>query len=102
MASSARVIQLHPDDNVVTALEDLAPGTAFVSGGRTLATKEPVPFGYKVAVAFIPAGGQVLKYGLPIGVATEPIEAGAVVHTHNLKSLAELAYLGTEQGGRQS
>ena len=37
-----------------------------------------------MALADVPTGGQVRKYGQVIGVATRPIQAGEHVHTHNL------------------
>lgn len=40
--------------------------------------------GHKIALTDIPAGGQVIKYGYPIGIATMEIHAGEAVHTHNL------------------
>lgn len=40
--------------------------------------------GHKVALQTISAGEKVIKYGYPIGVATEDIPAGAHVHSHNL------------------
>lgn len=40
--------------------------------------------GHKYALAAIPAGQPVIKYGLPIGRAAAAIAAGEHVHTHNL------------------
>ena len=45
-----------------------------------------VPAGHKIALADIKKGEKVIKYGYPIGVATEDIKAGDFVHTHNLSS----------------
>ncbi|MBQ6419928.1 MAG: altronate dehydratase [Clostridia bacterium] len=42
--------------------------------------------GQKYAAAPIKKGEAVVKYGFPIGIATEEIPAGAHVHTHNLKT----------------
>lgn len=42
--------------------------------------------GHKVATADIAAGGDVIKYGQPIGVATADIAAGQPVHSHNLQT----------------
>ena len=39
-----------------------------------------------VAARGIGTGEKIIKYGAPIGSATEPIAAGAHVHTHNLQS----------------
>ncbi len=81
-------IILHPDDNVATALRDLECGTALtLANGRVVDTAEPIPFGYKVALRAIGPDEYVVKYGVPIGVATAPIAAGARVHIHNLRTL---------------
>ena len=45
-----------------------------------------VSTGHKVAVCDIAAGENVIKYGFPIGHATEDIKKGDAVHTHNLKT----------------
>ena len=42
--------------------------------------------GHKYAVRDIKRGENVIKYGSPIGHATEDIPRGAHVHTHNLKT----------------
>ncbi len=42
--------------------------------------------GHKYAVRPIRKGENVIKYGFPIGVATEDIAEGEHVHTHNLKT----------------
>ena len=59
-----KIIKIHPDDNV----------------GVDVTT------GHKVALCDIEEGGNVIKYGFPIGYATEKIEKGEHVHTHNLKT----------------
>ena len=51
-----------------------------------LTPKGGIPAGHKVALTAIPAGSPVIKYGYPIGVATENIQPGGHVHTHNLKT----------------
>ena len=42
--------------------------------------------GMKYALAPIKKGEKVVKYGFPIGCATEDIAAGDLVHSHNLQS----------------
>jgi altronate dehydratase len=73
-------IRLHSSDNVVIALADL-PAGAEVEGMQLLTA---IPRGHKIAVAAIPAGGLVLRYGQIIGQALVDIPAGAHVHSHNL------------------
>ena len=43
--------------------------------------------GHKYAVKEIKKGEQVIKYGFPIGVATDNIQIGEKVHSHNLKTV---------------
>ena len=42
--------------------------------------------GHKYALRDISAGEKVIKYGFPIGHATEDIKKGEHVHTHNMKT----------------
>ncbi|MFT4148862.1 MAG: altronate dehydratase family protein [Paracoccaceae bacterium] len=72
----ARVLRLHPDDDVGIALTDLAPGQESAA--------EDIPRGHKFALRPIPAGAYVRKYGQIIGVATRDIPLGVHVHVQNL------------------
>ena len=42
--------------------------------------------GHKIARRAIAAGESVIKYGFPIGTATQGIAEGEAVHSHNLKT----------------
>ena len=78
------VIVISARDNVATALEALETGRQFEARGAILTVVEAIPRGHKVALARIPAGEPVVKYGSPIGVATADVLPGTHVHTHNL------------------
>jgi altronate hydrolase len=73
-------IKIHEDDNVIVALENLKAGTV-VEG---VTARCDIPAGHKMAIADIPEGGRVIKYGSRIGYAKEDIPAGQWVHTHNV------------------
>jgi hypothetical protein len=45
-----------------------------------------IPRGHKIARRAIAVGEKVVKYGAPIGLATQPIQPGQHVHLHNVKS----------------
>lgn len=75
-------LRLHPDDNVIIALADLAPGAQLPGLERPLA--QAVPRGHKIAGVTIGKGAQVIRYGQTIGVATADIAPGEHVHVHNL------------------
>ena len=68
MEQAALVI--NQQDNVAVALKDIPP----------------ILQGHKIALQDIAAGAHVIKYGHPIGTATQDICAGDWVHSHNLKT----------------
>jgi len=84
--------RIDPHDNVAVALRDLpveekiffpeGDGTRTV----TLTVTEPIVAGHKVALGDLPADAEVIKYGHPIGRTTQPVPAGAWVHSHNMAS----------------
>jgi altronate hydrolase len=94
------LLQLHPGDPVALARRELEAGTVLESPGRTVTVRDTVPHGHKIALIDIAAGEQVLKYGQPIGIATQPIAAGEHVHEHNLRSLSREGIPVPAQDGR--
>jgi altronate hydrolase len=77
-----RVIRLHPQDDVVIALDQLVGGMHLPAEGVTVVGL--VPPGHKVAARPIAQGAVVRRYGQIIGLASQPIRAGQHVHSHNL------------------
>jgi hypothetical protein len=81
--------QNHPADNVAVVLADAQAETLHVIGSpaiETLALREPVAYGHKVAVKPIAVGEAILKYNIRIAAATRDIQAGEWVHLHNCAS----------------
>lgn len=71
-AADNRAYVVHRDDNVATALDDLAVSTARLVGeirGRRecLEVREAFGSGHKVALTGIPEGQAVIKFGIRIG-----------------------------------
>jgi altronate hydrolase len=81
---TADVVHIHPADNVAVAARPLDTGDLISVGGHSLRVAEPVGMGHKLALARVPIGERVFKYGQTIGFATQAIEPGALVHSHNL------------------
>lgn len=77
---------LHPDDNTLVARAHAPEGTEVETEAGPVRLTRPIPMAHKIARRPIPAGGTVLKYGMPIGVATADIAAGDHVHIHNIRS----------------
>lgn len=84
MIPVTEVLRVHPRDNVLVALRDLQPGETVRSRTEELIAKSSVPRGHKLATTPVSAGSPILKYGWPIGLATQDIASGEYVHTHNL------------------
>ncbi|MGO9457341.1 MAG: UxaA family hydrolase [Acidimicrobiales bacterium] len=78
-------------DDVAVAVRDLEAGSTSVAFLDTASTtlapvSESIPLGHKVALRDLAAGAEVIEYGVPIGVLTQPVSAGSLVHVHNLRS----------------
>lgn len=81
-----RLIRLAPDDNVLVAAQRIESGEAVRIEGSDVTLAKSLPLGYKVAARDIAAGEKILKYGAPLGSASQAIALGEVVHVHNLRS----------------
>ena len=77
-----RMVIVHPEDSVATVLDTETTITRLANGQPCAAG---VPFGHKVAIRPLHEGAPVVKYGVTIGNATQPIEAGEHVHVHNCR-----------------
>jgi altronate hydrolase len=90
MKSTKRnALRIDPRDNVVTLLCPVPAGTSVVwtEDGDSVSARRELPAGHKVAIEAIPLGGEIRKYGHPIGRAGEAIAPGEWVHTHNLDAV---------------
>src|SRR4051812_19607267 len=85
-AASRVAVHLRPTDNVAVAARPLAPGAEVRVNGRSVAVRDRVGLGHKVAVADIAAGDPVTKYGQIIGFPPRDTPAGSHVHVHNVRA----------------
>ena len=82
-----KLVQITPKDMVAVALCPLKAGEAVSYGAGEVMPLSDIPMGHKVALRAIAKGEPVVKYGFPIGEATEDIPLGGHVHTHNIHTL---------------
>ncbi|HPS12675.1 MAG TPA: altronate dehydratase family protein, partial [Prolixibacteraceae bacterium] len=82
----AKFIKINPSDNVAVCLEAGAINEEILVEGTKIRIKQDIPVGHKVSLTTIEKDANVIKYGAPIGHATERIEPGIHVHAHNLKT----------------
>jgi altronate hydrolase len=88
MSSSSvlpRFIQIHPDDNLLVALNDMPEGTRISYRDRELILREPVRAKHKFTIHPVERGGYVRMYGVVVGKAIEKIEQGGVVSLRNIR-----------------
>jgi len=76
-----QVIRLKDADNVAVAIRDLPAGTEVLPGVVTL---QDIPQAHKIALCPIPRGGRIIRYGVTLGYATDPIPTGAWINEHML------------------
>ncbi len=85
---AARYLKIHPQDNVVVALSDLKAGEEVIINGHALKLTDNIPGKHKFAEKELKPDAEVIMYGVLVGRATQPIRAGGVIGTHNLKHKA--------------
>jgi altronate hydrolase len=78
------VLQIDPRDNVLIALRDLRKGDLVSWSGHSLQLQSNVPAKHKFTTGKFSAGADVIMYGILVGKAREPLEAGEVLTTRNL------------------
>lgn len=87
-----RAIVIDAKDNVATALTNIESGDTVMvvssSQNKICETKvtKAIPFGHKLAISAISKGDKVIKYGEPIGHASQDIGPSEYVHIHNVDS----------------
>jgi altronate dehydratase small subunit len=83
-----RAFQIQPKDNVATLIDDAPAGAVEVVGATTgeIAAVEKIARGHKMVLRDLAVNEAVIKFGVRIGHATQPIRRGAWVHLHNLAS----------------
>jgi len=90
MQSVANALVLDPADDVAVLIAAVEAGALVKvetpDGTLSLAAREALPMGHKIALHALPAGNPVRKYGEVIGRLTQPVAPGDHVHIHNLAS----------------
>lgn len=81
-----RYIKINQQDNVIVALVDLTKGEVLEENEFQITLLEDIKRGHKIALKDISPGENIVKYGFPIGHATEMIKKGAWAHSHNIKT----------------
>ncbi len=83
-----RILRIDPKDNLIVALRDLAKGEAVEFAGQTLRLVDDVPAKHKFTSEPVPVGGIVNLYGVPVGKAVAPLQAGERITVDNVTHYA--------------
>ena len=77
-----KVIRIKETDNAAVAVHDIPAGTQVLPGVTAL---QDIPQAHKIALCDIPRGGAIIRYGVRLGYAKDPIPAGAWINEHMLE-----------------
>jgi altronate hydrolase len=84
-----RFIKINPADNVAVAVENLCAGEQLNIDDEAIVLQNNIPAGHKIALQDFASGEDIIKYGLPIGHASEVIGKGNLINENNLKTNLE-------------
>lgn len=75
-------IQITERDNVAIAVQEVKQGTEIMPG---IVTLSDIPQGHKIALCDIPKDGAIIRYGVELGYALDPIAKGQWINEHMLR-----------------
>ena len=84
-----KVLKVHPSDNVIVALQDLAKGEVVNYNGVTHTVVDDIPAKHKFFERQMLPADEVTMYGVLVGKAQTIIPAGGLMTTSNVKHAAE-------------
>lgn len=86
----SNVLKVHPKDNVLVALRNLAKGETISSNGHNYILQDNIPAKQKFFVHDMNAGDEVIMYGVLVGKAQNFIPKGGLMSTANVRHAAEV------------
>lgn len=87
--NDTRALQIHPQDDLIVALEDLPANTEIQLNGKTYKTVETIAAKHKFAGRDFLIGELLTQYGITVGEAIQNISAGSVITVHNVRHSSE-------------
>lgn len=87
-------IQIHPDDNVLVALKNLAKHHVIHFNDLEIVLEENIPAKHKFTIKPLKSGDEIFMYGVLVGKAVGAIKTGARITTENVQHAADNYQLG--------
>lgn len=78
-------LQIHPQDNVLVALQDLEQGAEITFEGATIPLLQKVPAKHKFLVQPLHAGDAIRMYGVTVGKTLRALHTGELITTENIQ-----------------
>jgi altronate hydrolase len=82
------LLKIHPDDNVLVALEDLKAGTPILIDAGEITVLQDTPSKHKVFIKDLNAGESVIMYGTLVGTVQGDVSKGELMTPENTKHAA--------------
>lgn len=93
------ILKVHPKDNVIVALQDLAKGTTVQLDGIDYTLLEDIPAKHKFISSPVKQHDPVIMYGVLVGKAKEDLNVGVRISTDNLHHASSAYELGERRLG---
>ena len=81
-------LQINPTDNLLVALQDLPKGTVINHNGNQITLQDDIAAKHKFTTEAIAKEGKATMYGVLVGLASQDIPKGGLIHTFNLHHAA--------------
>lgn len=102
MADNQKVLQVHPSDNVIVALKDLAKNDSIIFNDETYHLLDLVPAKHKFTIRHIPKDASIIMYGVLVGKATIDLPVGSLITTENTRHASDDFKLGSRKTNWQA
>lgn len=96
-SNNTTYIQIHPADNVLVALTNLAAGTPIQFNGERFLLAADVAAKHKFTISDLNAGDDITMYGVLVGKANQPIPQGSAITVENVVHASGEYHLGNRK-----
>nr|WP_199157442.1 altronate dehydratase family protein [Pedobacter sp. ASV2] len=84
-----RILKIHPNDNVLVALQNLAKGETIIYDGQEYILQDDIHAKHKFFMQDMHPGDPIMMYGVLVGKAQNFIPKGGLMNTENTKHASD-------------
>jgi len=97
MLEKNKILKVHPNDNVLVALQDLAAGQTVTYNGVDYVLLEPIAAKHKFTTVAIAKDEDIIMYGVLVGKAKTDLPVGVRIATENIRHASDGFKLGARR-----